>query len=83
MLYQLGPKSLIRQIWRGVLYHHEKYEGNGFPAGLKGEDIPLPARIIGVANLFDHLASKEGSKSLVETAEELKHYSGNYILIPG
>lgn len=79
MLYQLEPKSLTRQIWRGVLYHHEKYDGSGFPAGLRGKDIPLLARIISVADFFDHLASKAERKSLVEAAEELKHYSGNYL----
>ncbi len=79
MLYQLEPTSLTRQIWRSVLYHHEKYDGSGFPAGLKGKDIPLLARIISVADFFDHLTGKAERKSLAEAAGELKHYSGNYL----
>jgi len=41
----------------GVLYHHEHYDGGGYPAGLKGEDIPLQARIIQIADVFDALTS--------------------------
>ena len=37
--------------------HHEKWNGTGYPAGLKGEDIPLPARIMAVADVFDALVS--------------------------
>lgn len=38
-------------------YHHEKYDGTGYPAGLKGEEIPLSARIIAVVDVFDALTS--------------------------
>jgi putative nucleotidyltransferase with HDIG domain len=41
-----------------VLYHHERYDGKGYPAGLKGEQIPLVARIIAVADTFDAMTSK-------------------------
>ena len=37
----------------GALYHHERYDGKGYPYGLKGEEIPEVARIIGVADTFD------------------------------
>ena len=37
----------------GALYHHERYDGKGYPAGLAGEDIPLIARMICVADSFD------------------------------
>ncbi|MCH5163799.1 MAG: HD-GYP domain-containing protein [Clostridiales bacterium] len=40
-----------------VLYHHERYDGKGYPAGLKGEDIPYIARIIAVADAFDAMTS--------------------------
>ena len=36
----------------GILHHHERYDGNGYPEGLKGEDIPLEARILAVADAF-------------------------------
>ena len=41
-----------------ALYHHEKWNGTGYPNGLKGFDIPLAARIIAVADVFDALCSK-------------------------
>lgn len=44
------------------LYHHEHYDGGGYPKGLKGHDIPLSARIVAVAEAFDLLTSKPGRK---------------------
>ncbi|WP_439651373.1 HD domain-containing phosphohydrolase [Photobacterium atrarenae] len=40
-----------------ALYHHEKWDGSGYPAGLKGEDIPVSARIVAIADVFDALTS--------------------------
>lgn len=40
-----------------ILYHHEKYDGSGYPAGLAGDAIPLPARIFSIADVFDALTS--------------------------
>lgn len=39
-------------------YHHEKYDGKGYPCGLKGEDIPISAQIVSVADCFDALTTK-------------------------
>ena len=39
-------------------YHHEKWDGSGYPEGLAGEDIPLSARIMAVADVFDALVSR-------------------------
>jgi HD-GYP domain-containing protein (c-di-GMP phosphodiesterase class II) len=50
-LEQLAP------MLPGVLYHHERYDGAGYPSGLKGEAIPLAARIIAVADSFDAMSS--------------------------
>ncbi|MBD3257017.1 tetratricopeptide repeat protein [candidate division GN15 bacterium] len=40
-----------------ILHHHEHYDGNGYPLGLRGEDIPLGARIVCIADVFDALTS--------------------------
>ena len=45
-----------------AMYHHEKWNGSGYPVGLKGEEIPLSARIMAVADVFDALASKRSYK---------------------
>lgn len=47
----------MREAVDGVLYHHEKFDGTGYPKGLKGEDIPHQARIIQVADIFDALTT--------------------------
>jgi putative two-component system response regulator len=44
-------------------YHHEKYNGTGYPKGLKGNDIPLSARIVALADVYDALVSKRVYKS--------------------
>lgn len=41
-----------------VLYHHERYDGKGYPKGLKGDQIPLFARIVGIADTFDAMTTK-------------------------
>ncbi len=43
-------------------YHHERWDGKGYPSGLSGEDIPLSARIMAVADVFDALVSKRSYK---------------------
>ena len=54
----LEPIKELREINKGVKYHHEKWDGSGYPEGLKGEDIPLIARIIAVADTFDAMTTK-------------------------
>ena len=49
--------TLIDNIEEGALYHHERYDGKGYVHGLKGEEIPLNARIIGIADAFDAMTA--------------------------
>ncbi|MDO4189050.1 MAG: HD-GYP domain-containing protein [Lachnospiraceae bacterium] len=49
--------TAIDNITVGALYHHERYDGRGYPTGLMGEDIPLIARIIAVADAYDAMSS--------------------------
>lgn len=78
IVYHLEPGRLIRPIWLGVLYHHERFDGNGYPAGLKGEDIPLIARIIALSDFYDYLQIDTDLASRFEPLEELKQYAGSY-----
>ncbi len=48
---------LPRRVINIILHHHEHYDGQGYPAGLEGESIPLEARIIAVADVFDALTT--------------------------
>lgn len=55
-----------------VLYHHEAWDGHGYPTGLKGEEIPLSARILTIADVFDVLTSQRPYKAplSIDTARE-------------
>jgi len=50
-----------------ALYHHERWDGKGYPFGLKGENIPLIARIVSVADVFDALTSKRPYRDAMDT----------------
>lgn len=54
-----------------VLYHHERWDGKGYLAGLKGENIPLSARIMSVADMYDALTSKRVYKEVHKHKEAL------------
>jgi putative nucleotidyltransferase with HDIG domain len=62
-----------------VLYHHERYDGTGYPKGLKGKKIPLEARVIAVADAFSAMTSQRlfcNSLTYDEAIEELRRCSG-------
>jgi putative nucleotidyltransferase with HDIG domain len=54
----LSPLSLPQTLQDGVRFHHERWNGEGYPFGLVGEEIPCIARIIAVADVFDALTSE-------------------------
>ena len=59
---RIGTPSYLR-LGREIAYsHHEKWDGSGYPEGLKGENIPLSARIVAVADVYDALTSKRPYK---------------------
>jgi HD-GYP domain-containing protein (c-di-GMP phosphodiesterase class II) len=69
----------MRDVIAGVKYHHERYDGRGYPDGLKGEEIPITARIIAVADTFDAMTSDRPYRkglSLDIAFEELRKHSG-------
>ncbi|MBF0628383.1 MAG: DUF3369 domain-containing protein [Magnetococcales bacterium] len=62
-----------------ALYHHEKWDGSGYPEGLRGEEIPLPARIVSVVDVFDALVNCRPYKaawSLTEAVNEIRRLAG-------
>ncbi|MCR5477064.1 MAG: HD domain-containing protein [Lachnospiraceae bacterium] len=76
---------VIRQILRGAEdetfrtlaenvahYHHERWDGSGYPEGLKGEEIPMEARIMAVADVYDALVSKRCYKESMSFADAYK-----------
>jgi putative two-component system response regulator len=51
------PLTTLQSILPLIRYHHERYDGSGYPEGLSGDAIPLGARILGMADAFDALTS--------------------------
>lgn len=68
--------TAIQGISNGARYHHERYDGNGYNEGLKGEEIPLAARIICVADSYDTMSSKRVYKELHEEDYILSELDG-------
>ncbi len=72
----------LYDIGSGVRHHHERYDGHGYPDGLKGEDIPLDARIIAVADCYDAMTSDRSYRSgrkTIEALEELRRVAGTQL----
>jgi putative two-component system response regulator len=76
----LKPLDFLNVAIELIKQHHEKYDGTGYPFGMKGEQIHLGARIMAVADAFDAMTSgrsyKERSLSKEEAAEEVKNNAG-------
>jgi response regulator RpfG family c-di-GMP phosphodiesterase len=53
----LEPIEFLREVVPAVFHHHEQYDGTGYPLGLKGEEIPIEARILAVADTYDAMTS--------------------------
>ena len=76
----LGDAKVFENIIPIVKHHHEKFDGTGYPSGLKGSEIPLIARIASVADTFDAMTSKRtyrDSLPISVVKEELKRCSGS------
>jgi putative two-component system response regulator len=54
-------------------HHHERWDGKGYPDGLKGEDIPLSARIMAVVDVYDALVSERSYKKALSHEESCQY----------
>lgn len=83
---EIGAKTLI-DIYEGAerndfinmaidiaWYHHENWDGTGYPKGLKGEEIPLAARIVRVVDVFDAMISERRYKGAIPLEETLEYF---------
>ncbi|MCR5061700.1 MAG: HD domain-containing protein [Treponema sp.] len=64
--------TMIEHVSDGVLYHHERWDGKGYAQGLKGEEIPLYGRIIGMADAFDAMTANRVYRSQMKYKDVLK-----------
>jgi len=70
----------LAEVKEAVLHHHERFDGRGYPAGLKGDEIPLAARVLAVTDAFDAMTSDRPYRKALppETAlRELVRHAGS------
>lgn len=72
----------LKDVLPGIRYHHERFDGQGYPDGLAGQDIPLIARVISVADVFEALTSSRSHRASVtekEAGKVLREVSGSQL----
>ena len=75
----IEPVDFLKNSYKSIYHHHEKYNGKGYPDGLKSEDIPILARIIAVADAYDAMGSDRPYRKKLnkdKILKELKDQSG-------
>ncbi|MGV3486773.1 MAG: HD domain-containing phosphohydrolase [Planctomycetaceae bacterium] len=66
---QFPKAGFLQMAYDIALCHHERYNGHGYPAGLAGDNIPLCARIVALADVYDALSTKRGYKRVLSHSE--------------
>ena len=75
----LAGFTIVEHVSEGAKYHHERYDGKGYPEGLAGENIPLFGRIIAIADTFDAMTANRvyrGALDLDQVMQELRDGQG-------
>jgi HD-GYP domain-containing protein (c-di-GMP phosphodiesterase class II) len=76
----LGGIAFLQVASKLVLYHHERYDGKGYPEGLKEHSIPIGARLIAVADTFDNMTTGQSNRPALSKKDafiELRGYVGS------
>ena len=66
-----GPIHSFRLVLPIIRHHHEKYDGSGYPDGVRGEEIPITARVSQIADVYDALTTERSYKPALAPAEAL------------
>lgn len=69
----------LKDVVEIIKYHHEKYDGTGYPNGTKGDEIPLGARIIAITDAFDNIISDRNNRENInydDALNKIKEGSG-------
>lgn len=73
----LSASKQYAEISNDILHHHERMDGKGYPSGIKGEDIPLNARIISVADAYDAMVFSRPYRASLTKEEAIKELKDN------
>ncbi len=73
----LSPVKKFRKVWTAVLQHHERYDGKGYPNGLKGKEIHIYARILSVADALDAMTTDRPYQKAVPIPEAVAEINRN------
>ncbi len=80
---EVAKQANLHQVVINIIYHHhEKYGGNGYPTGIQGDDIPIEARIVAVADVFDALSTDRPYRkaySFQKSAEMVTAMKGEHL----
>ncbi|WHZ29426.1 MAG: sigma-54-dependent transcriptional regulator [Nitrospira sp.] len=71
----IAPLDLPIEVGQIVTSHHERWDGQGYPHGLRGTEIPLPARIVAIAQTFDHLTADVPGRIALPLDVAIRHIS--------
>ena len=75
----VGDIAFLEDARSGIMHHHERYDGDGYPSGLRGGDIPVFARVLSIADAFDCMTSVRSyrpARPVVEAIQELVRCRG-------
>ena len=67
-----APLKSLRRILPMIRHHHERFDGSGYPDGLRGEEIPLPARVLQIADVYDALIKDRPYRAALSSEEALE-----------
>ncbi len=76
-LYEQTEDNYLMAAYQVAMYHHEKWDGTGYPQGLAGEEIPIEARIVALADVYDAISSQRCYK------EAISHSQARTIILDG
>ena len=68
-----NSNEILRMCWLVAKFHHEKWDGSGYPDGLKGNEIPLSARVVAFADMFSALRGERSYKKAITDINEIRN----------
>jgi putative two-component system response regulator len=68
-----APLQSLRRVRPIILHHHERLDGSGYPAGLRGDDVPLLAQVVGIVDVYDALTSTRPYRRALTPTQAIEH----------